>query len=497
MTRKTAYLTCSALLLALPQAALADTLQEALEAAYSNNPTLTAQRAGVRATDEEVPLARAAGLPTLDGTATYQENVLKGEPSFSGFFSDPDRQVVAQLNATVPIITFGAVTQSVNAAKERVAASRLGLRGSESELFTAVVGAYMDVLRDEAVVRLNERNTDVMRFTLGETQDRLRAGNRGPTDVAQAEARLALAESQLENSRAQLIGSRENYLRLVGRPPGELAPPPPLPNLPDAVVEAVDIALDNNPVLLAAMSERMASNHDVEVADAQRYPRLSAIGGVNQYDYLGSLSANTGPRNGDQGTTGFVGVRLDLPLFQGGRLTAQMRQAEARREQAVERVVAAERDVVADTRAAYATWRSAERVIGTSERGVLANSKALAGLRAEVGAGLRPLLDRLNAEQELLNAEVTLVTARRDAYVAGFALLAAMGRAEARDLNFTNVVLYDPIVHYDRSMEELVNWRDGAREAEPVSKGTVDVPAQDAVVSASGQPPVPSVPAAR
>ena len=491
MIRKAAFFAGCAVLL-LPQAALSETLNEALQAAYTDNPTITAQRAAVRVADENVPIARAAGLPTLDGTATYQENVLKGEPAPGGFFSDPDRQLVGSLNASVPIITFGAVRNSVAAAESRVEASRMGLRSTEAELFTAVVGAYMDVLRDEAVVQLNQRNNEVMRFTLRETMERQNAGNRGPTDVAQAEARVALAESQLETAQARLISSREAYIRYVGLPPGQLVQPPPLPQMPTNPQDAVAMAMESNPQLLAAKAERQAAALDVEAADAELYPRLNAISGLNHYDYLGSLDPGTGPRNGDQGTTGFVGLQLRMPFFQGGRLSAQVRQAQARHSLAIERVLDAERTVVADTRSAFATWQASQRVIDSAQRGVNANTRVLTGLRAEVTAGLRPLLDRLNAEQELLNSEVTMVTARRDAYVAGFALLAAMGRAEAQDLNFEAAMLYDPAVNYERVHDRVFQFE---RDPDPAAAGTstLATPPQDARVAPSGQPPVPAV----
>ena len=490
MIRKSAVFAGCALL-CMPNAAWSETLNEALEAAYRNNPTITAQRASVRIADEGVPLARAAGLPTLEGSATYQENVLKGEPAPGGFFSDPDRQLVGSLNATVPLITFGAVKNSVAAAESRVEASRMGLRSTEAELFTGVVGAYMDVLRDEAVVQLNQRNTEVMRFTLRETMERQNAGNRGPTDVAQAEARVALAESQLETAQARLISSREAYIRLVGRPPGELVQPPPLPQMPTGPQEAVAVAMENNPQLLAAQAERQAAWLDVKAAEGELYPRFNAIGGVNHYDYLGSLSPGTGPRNGDQGTTAFVGAQLRVSLFQGGRLTAQFRQAQARHSLAIERSLDAERALVADTRSAFATWRASQRVIDSAQRGVHANSRVLEGLRAEVTAGLRPLLDRLNAEQELLNAEVTMVTARRDAYVAGFALLAAMGRGEAQDLNFDAAILYDPAVYYERVHDRVFQFERDP-DAQAIGTSTLETPAQDARVAPSGQAPVPA-----
>lgn len=490
MIRKSAlFAGCAALL--LPGVASSETLNEALEAAYRNNPSITAQRASVRIADENVPLARAAGLPTLEGSATYQENLLKGEPAPGGFFSDPDRQLVGALNATVPLITFGAVKNSVAAAESRVQASRLGLRSTEAELFTAVVGAYMDVLRDEAVVQLNQRNAEVMRFTLRETMERQNAGNRGPTDVAQAEARVALADSQLETAQARLISSREAYIRLVGHPPGELVQPPPLPQMPTGPQDAVAMAIESNPQLLAARAERHAASLDVEAAEGELYPRLNAISGLNHYDYLGSLAPGTGPRNGDQGTTAFIGAQLRVSFFQGGRLTAQVRQAQARHSLAIERALDAERAVVADSRSAFATWQASQRVIDAAQRGVDANTRVLSGLRAEVTAGLRPLLDRLNAEQELLNAEVTMVTARRDAYVAGFALLAAMGRAEAQDLNFDAAILYDPSVYYERVHRRVFQLE---RDPDPraIGTGTIDTPPQDATVAPVGQPLVAS-----
>ena len=491
MIRKSAFFAgCAVLLVPLP--AWAETLAEALEAAYANNPSLTAQRANVRIADEDVPLARSAGLPTVDGTATYQENVLTGKRQPDVFYSDPDRQVVGSLYATAPIVTFGAVENSVEAARQRVEASRMGLRTTESDLFTAVVGAYMDVLRDEAVVQLNQRNSEVLRFTLRETMDRQQAGDRGPTDVAQAEARVALADSQLETAQARLIGSREEYVRLVGHPPVNLMQPPPLPQMPGAPQDAVEMAVDNNPQLLAAQAEREAAAADVEAAESEFYPRVNAIGGLNYYDYLGSLDPGTAPRNSDQGTTAFVGVQLQVPFFEGGRLSAQHRQAQARHSLTIERVLDAERTVVADTRSAFATWRAAQRVIDSAQRGVEANNRALSGLRAETSAGLRPLLDRLNAEQELLNAEVTMVTARRDAYVAGFVLLAAMGRAEAQDLNFDVATLYDPSLHYEEVRERVFQFE---RDPDPQAAGTttLDTPPQDARVAPAGQPPVPPV----
>lgn len=485
MMRKSVLLCCTALMLGVGPVH-AETLHQALEAAYRTNPTLSAARANTRAADENVPIARAAGLPTLEGGVTYEENILKGTRSPSALFSDPDRQVVGQINATVPLITFGAVSGAMRAAEARVSASHQGLRGTESELFTAIVGVYMDVMRDEASVRLNQRNLQVMDYTLNETRARIRAGSRGPTDLAQAEARAALASAQLETAESRLIGSREDYIRLVGNAPAQLEAPPPLPALPATPDEAVTVALERNPQLGSTKSLRVAAEHDVRVAAAEGLPRLNAIAGVSQYDYLGSLATGTDPRNRDRGTTAKAGMQLKVPLFQGGRVAAQSRQAQEKLGAAIEQVTEAERTVIAKTRSAYATWHAAQRVVTAAERGVSANQRALQGLRAEASAGLRPLLDQLNAEQELLNAEVTLITARRDAYVAGFALMAAMGMAEGRDLNFDSSLLYDPDVHFRQVRRQVMGQ--GATP-QPVATGTAATPAQNAVIPYSAITP--------
>src|SRR5690606_38437643 len=149
--------------------------------------------------------------------------------------------------------------------------------------------------------------------------------------------------------------------RLVGSPPGGLVPPPPLPQMPATPEEAAAAALDNNPDLLAARAERRAAGFDVEAADGERYPRLNAISGLNHYDYLGSLSPGTSPRNGDKGTTAFVGVQLRLSFDEGGRCAAQVRQAQEREGMAIEQAIDAERAAVADARSAFANWRASER----------------------------------------------------------------------------------------------------------------------------------------
>ena len=245
------------------------------------------------------------------------------------------------------------------------------------------------------------------------------------------------------------------------------------------------MALDNNPNLIAARRQADATRFDVNVARANRLPRLSGVAGPNYFNYLGSLPAGSPVRN--SGTAASAGLQLNLPLFQGGRPAAQVRQAQAQRSQALENVTAAERGVIAQTRSAYAIWQSSQQVIASSETAVNANKLSLEGVRAENSVGTRTILDILNAEQELLNSQVTLVTARRDAYVAGFALLAAMGNAEARDLGLDGGTLYDPVVNYQR-VRNRINDFDSDPEPMAVAATTAQTPAQTAAVSRALDP---------
>lgn len=464
-------------------AAPTTTLQDALAQAYATNPDLQGQRANQRANDENVPIARSQGLPGFNATGSASDSLYN---TASNAFT-PTRQAQVGLNLSQPIYSGGRIRNSVHAAEVRVDAGRANLRGTEADIFTQTVTAYLNVIRDESVVRLNQENVHVLEVNLQATRDRFEVGDLTRTDVAQSEARLALAQAQLRSAEAQLIGSRETYIRVVGTPPGVLAPPPPLPNLPEDVQTAEQVALANNPFLEAAQLARDATRYDTRVAQAGRLPQVSLGVGGNYTNYLGSIGSVGGISSGVPNTTtnATVGVQLTMPLFQAGRPAAQVRQAQAREGAAIEQVTLTERGVIAQARSAYASYQAALRVIESSRTAVQANQLSLEGVRAENSVGTRTILDILNAEQELLNAQVQYVTAERDAYVAGFTLLAAMGRAQARDLNFEAGQLYDPALNYRRVRNRINDWRDDKTPL-PVATSTRSTPPQTPEVV--GQP---------
>jgi outer membrane protein len=456
----------------------AETLREALAKAYASNPTITAGRAQLRATDENVPIARANGRPNLAANGSATDNVAQANNNFT----NPERLTNSQLQLTVPLYQGGAVRNGVLAAETRVEAGRANLRNTEAVTFTNVVAAYMNVIRDEAIVGLNTQNVRVLQTNLDASRDRFQVGDLTRTDVAQSEARLALANAQLQSAQATLITSRENYVAVVGAAPIDLEQPPALPSLPDTADIAVTEALTNNPQLQASRKVADATRYDIGVARANRLPKVSAVSAGTYFNYLGSLpSVANGQRIPNSGTAATVGLQLSLPIFQGGRPAAQVRQAEALRGQALENQTATERAVISQSRSAFAVYRSSRQVIASAQTAVDANKLSLEGVRAENSVGTRTILDILNAEQELLNSQVTLVTAQRDAYVAGFALLASMGRAEARDLGLDGGTLYDPVANYVRVRGRFNDFA-GDGMPDPVAPSTAATPAQDAVV---------------
>jgi len=457
--------------------ASADTLREALVSTYNTNPTITAQREALRATDATVAIARAAGRPQVSADVGVNRDL-----SRSGVLDSPGSKgpvLSGGVDLSVPLFSGGGVRNSINAAKTRVEAGRATLRAVEGDVFTEAVAAYMDVIRDRAIVELNANNVKVLSTNLEATRDRFEIGDLTRTDVAQSEARLQLGRSSLARVQGTLAGSEENYRRVIGRRPDALAPPPPLPPLPATGDEAVRIALANNPDLIAINRQARAAGYDVGVARAGRLPTVS---GVASGTYVNTMSGDPGinPSTGAttrSGTETSVGVVTRVPLYQGGLPAARIRQAQALEGQVMEQVISTERAVVANAQSAFAAYQAAQRAIGSNDVAVKANELALEGARAEQNVGTRTVLDVLNAELELLNSQVALVTARRDAYVAGFQLLNIMGQAEADDLGLEGGPLYDPLGNYRRVAGNLFDWASDPRHT-PIATRTV-TPTED------------------
>lgn len=479
--------------------ATAETLRDAFVQTYTTSPVLTAARERLRATDEGVPLAKADSRPRLSSTVGVTQ-------STNGItkLTNGGRTLTAQLNLTLPLYQGGRVRNAINAAEARVMAGRADLRTTEGNVFTDAVSAYMNVIRDQSVVELNRKNVDVLNTNLRASRDRFQVGDLTRTDVAQSEARLSLARSQFATAQGNLTSSRETFRRVIGTWPERLEAPPALPKLPANADEAVQIALDNSPAIQTAGANTQAANYDVRTARAARLPTFSAIGGSAYNNFLGTraqsagLPDNSGVTLPNTASENNVGVSLTLPLYQGGLVGARVRQAQATENQALEQAISVERQVIATVRAAYAIFQAAGAAIIANQQAVSANTLALEGVRAENSAGTRTVLDVLNAEQELLNSQVALVTAQRDQYVAGFALLNAMGRAQASELGLDGGSLYDPVANYADVRNRIGDWSDKPRST-PLATHTTGATPADADVeplppSDVTSPPVPVTP---
>jgi outer membrane protein len=444
----------------------ADTLRDALVSAYRTNPTLTAQQQALEATDATVAIAKAAGRPQVSGTVGLNRAITQ-----NGLLSTGGKGPTLNAGVTVsyPLFNGGSVRNNVRAAETRVEAGRATLRAVEGDVFTNAVSAYMDVIRDRAITELNQNNVKVLQTNLEATRDRFQIGDLTRTDVAQSESRLQLGVAQLATAQGQQTASEATYRQVVGHPPGDLAPPNPLPPLPATADEAVRIALANNPDLVAISRQEVAAGYDVNVARASRLPTLNAQAGA---DFAANIAGNSPQGFPNTGTQTTIGLGANIPIFQGGLPAARIRQAQAQQGQLREQVVGTERAVVQAARAAFANYQAAQEAIQAQTVAVQANQLALEGNRAEQSVGTRTIIEVLNAEQELLNSQVALVSAKRDAYVAGFQLLNAMGQAEAQDLGLDGGPLYDPLGNYRRVAN---NWSDWANDPThvPVSTRTV------------------------
>lgn len=462
--------------LLLGGAANADTLRDALIQTYKSNPTLTGERAQLRGLDENVSIAKSAARPQIAATGGLNQDLVS-----TG--AGNGRNLSVGADVSFPLFQGGRVRNSIRAADERVLAGRANLRATEGDVFTEAVGAYMDVIRDRSIVTLNLNQVRVLETDLQASKDRFEVGDLTRTDVAQSEARLSLARSNLATAEGRLTGSEENYRRVIGALPGDLQPPPALPSLPATPDQAVDVALANNADLVAVAAQIRAAGLDVNVARADRLPTVSAVTGGDYVNFLGTADKQFGGVGNDNSrTSASVGVQARLPIYQGGLVGARVRRAQAFQSQILEQGVEIERAVIAQTRAAFSSYQAALDAIKSNEIAVSANSLALEGTRAEQSVGTRNVLDVLNAEQELLNSQVALVTARRDAYVAGFGLLNAMGQAEVQDLNLDGGALYDPVANYERVTGKWSDWSKDPTP-QPVATRTVMGPPANSPVT--------------
>jgi len=425
-----------------------ETLEDALVAAYNTNPNLAAERARLRSIDEGLSQALAGWRPTVTLNGSYGVTDRRSAPSFGS----PNQSLhPIQGSATVTQTIFNGLQTlySVRQSNAEIRAGREALRSVEQDTLLGTVTAYMDVLRDQAVVDLNKNNVEVLKRQLEAAQDRFNVGEITRTDVAQAEARLSRAVSNLTASEADLIGSRAAYGRVVGQSPATLAPPPALPPLPGTEEEALAIALESNPNLINARESETASRYAVTAAKGALWPTISIQGQL--------AHSEDSSVNGSQSDSQEVTAQISVPLYQAGAEWSRIRQARHVNSQNVANIAATQRQVTEGVTNSWEGLRSARATIVSDREQVRANEIALDGVEQEAKVGSRTTLDVLDAEQELLDARVALVRSERNEYVAAFQLLSSIGQLDARRLNLP-ANYYDPTKNYRTVKWKLIGW---------------------------------------
>ncbi|MEK9671267.1 MAG: TolC family outer membrane protein [Rhodospirillaceae bacterium] len=444
-SRLTATVAVICVLSAFGGPATAQTLEDALAAAYMTNPSLAAQRARVRSTDEQVPQALANWRPTVEITGSagkeYNKNTTRTnrtqirKPSSVG------------LEVTQPLYRGGRTMAATSGAENNVRAARALLLASERDVLLSAARAYLNVFRDEAVLKLNNNNEKVLKRQLEATRDRFEVGEITRTDVHQAEARLARATADRIRALGDLENSRANYENVVGLPaPSNLSLPSVPAELPKDRRDAVKSAATSNPTVIAAEFDRKAAQDSIRQVKGELLPEVDVTA---SYDRRYEDSAASG-----RSDVGEVLLSLTVPIYQQGAVYSRLRAAKQTLAQRVRDIDQARRDVIEDATSAWESLLTARARVQSFQAQIEANVVALDGVEREAAVGSRTVLDVLDAEQELLDSRVGHTQAQRDELVAAYELAASVGRLTAEALKL-KVDLYDPRDHYNEVRGKL------------------------------------------
>jgi outer membrane protein len=444
-------------------AARADTLDGALALAYRNNPSLNAQRAGTRATDENVPQALAGYRPKVNITATGGEQSLS-TTSKSASSSAPGTSVWSTSSGYNSPLSVGlTMTQTLfngfqtanktRQAEAQVLSARATLATAVQNVLLNAVTAYMNLLRDSAILDLQKRNVEVLQEQLRQTRDRFNVGEVTRTDVAQSESSLAAGRSQVLTAEANFEASQATYRQVIGINPGKLAPGTPVDRFsPKTLPGAVAVGIGTNPSVAAAQYNVDVALRQVKVAEGALLPNLSVQGSV-QKSWLG-----VGVLSTMESYNASVLGTLTVPVYQGGAEYSLIRQAKETLGQQRLNLDVSRDTVRQNVVQAWGQLQAAKANIEATQAQVQAAEIALNGIREEARVGQRTTFDVLTAQQTLVNARVAVVTAQHDRVVASYTLLAAVGRLSP-DVLGLHVPVYRPQVHYEQVRDAWAGTR--------------------------------------
>ena len=415
----------------------ADSFANALAQAYLGNPQLKAERAKLRAVDEQVPQALAAMRPSVNVSATAQSGRVTDHTASANYGLHAK---TSSLDITQPLYRGGRIQAGISGAQNKVLAERAALLSVEQATLLSAATAYMDVLRDQLSLDLiiNYQKSLEHRYEI--EKRRLIIGENTRTDVSQAEARLAQAMSDRLQAEAALLSSTSDYTRIIGVEPGKLLNPTISLNLLTSLEDVLESARSNNPDVVSAQYFELSARNDVEAADGELLPAV---------DMVGSMS-----RSWDTSTTQDVldsaslQVRLTIPI-DNGSVTSRAREARQTANQAMIQVEVAQRAAVDKAMKGWNFLKAAQAQIHAREVEIRSINEALKSLRTEVNIGSRMVSDLLNSEQEALSGRLGLITAKHDVVLWAMNVLAAAGQLNAQNLKLP-VDYYDYEKHYQQ-----------------------------------------------
>jgi outer membrane protein len=414
--------------------ARADTLADALVSAYNSSGLLEQNRALLRAADEDVAAAGAALEPVVRWSAGISQQLGRGQTSpLLGAQSADSLVAQGSLIADLLLYDFGASALGIAVAKETVLATRQSLVGIEQQVLLRAVQAYMGLIEAGEFVALRENNVRLLTQEQRAAQNRFDVGEVTRTDVALADAQLEQARSGLATAQGNLAIAIEEYVAIIGRQPGRVAPPPNLPQVGNDILAAKAVAVRAHPNLRAVQYQVAAAELAIKRAEAQKRPTVSA---------QGALSLSNNLDNSNFGTSATIGLNAGGTIYAGGLRSSAVRRAQAQRDAQRGNLHVVRRTVEQNVGIAYAQLSSARATLAASDGQIRAARIAFRGIREEATLGARTTLDVLDAEQVLLDAEAARISAQSQLYVAAYSVLSSMGQLTAQDLRL-------PVQQYD------------------------------------------------
>lgn len=459
MTRGFSYksiLAAGSMLVLLACPGSAQTLEQALAHAYRNNETLNAERAGLRVTDEEVPQALSGYRPRLEITADLGKRYLdeKGADDQRQTSTTAPRSI--GLTATQSVFNGFQTSNRVRAAENQVLAGREALRVMEQTVLLDAATAYMDVLRDAAILELQRRNLDLLRQQLELTRNRQAIGEVTTTDIAQVQSRLAAARTEVATAQAAYNTSRATFERVIGSEPGKLSAGSPVDRFtPSTLDRAISLARSEHPAVTAAAYGVDVAFLQTKIAEGALYPMVTLEASLKRrWDVMPDQNLTFPAQSLDAS----IVSRVVVPIYQGGSEYARIRQSKEASGQKRLTLEAVRKLARATAVQSWSATNAAKAQVESAEAQVQAAEIAFRGVMQEFRAGQRGTFELLAVQQELQNARVALVTAQRNRVVSSYALLAAVGRLAPQVLNLPTES-YDPSRHYHQVRDSWTGVR--------------------------------------